>query len=284
MNEKTKTNRIFDSLGITYPGPGRASVDPAWVPPPPPIARKMNTIAPNVYLAGKVSKNCWRNTIVDLRCASWNEPPCSEPLSENAFWPMLEVVIKEKHVHAKLDYVGPYFVSCDHGCFHGDRSHGMMPSREDVCRDVLAPAVSDPVDTRSIVRRLCLDALRRADIVFAWIESLDAFGTLFELGYAASLGKRIVIAAPYDLDLREWWFALQPHRIIRARETDLRSILAEAVNPERGTEEFEMLARAVRARRREERAEQRAIEEGLIADRLADETLREIADEEPRRH
>src|SRR5581483_9440880 len=87
------------------------------------------------------------------------------------------------------DYVGPFFLSCDHGCYHGPSSHGYGYG---------------PDAQHRLVSGLCLGALHRADLIFAWIDSRDCYGTLVELGYAKSMGKRIVIAGPrYFKDL---WF------------------------------------------------------------------------------
>lgn len=39
-------------------------------------------------------------------------------------------------------------------------------------------------------------AIQRSDLVFAWIDTLDAYGTLVEIGYAFAQGRRIVVATP----------------------------------------------------------------------------------------
>jgi hypothetical protein len=41
-------------------------------------------------------------------------------------------------------------------------------------------------------------------VVFAWLDSPDAYGTVCELGYAAALGKQIWIAGPKRF--RDMWF------------------------------------------------------------------------------
>lgn len=69
----------------------------------------------------------------------------------------------------------------------------------------------------------CLEQIKAADIIFAWIDRTDCHGTLFELGYAAGIGKDILIGVDSDLsagsggkysnDASEWrpdiWFCLQ---------------------------------------------------------------------------
>lgn len=53
----------------------------------------------------------------------------------------------------------------------------------------------------------CLSQIQACDAVFAFIERTDAYATLFELGFAHSLGKPIFLQfAPGGGDFREWWF------------------------------------------------------------------------------
>ena len=63
-----------------------------------------------VYLAGKISKNDWRHQLIaGLRNHSWEDGP----LTQSGF-----------------TYVGPFFISCDHGGFHGPNTHGMRPRQD----------------------------------------------------------------------------------------------------------------------------------------------------------
>jgi hypothetical protein len=72
----------------------------------------------NIYLAGKIRKNDWRESIIpDIKY--WIEGHDIRSIESIANWPILEGVIKEKY-----NYTGPFFVSCDHGCYHGPNSHG----------------------------------------------------------------------------------------------------------------------------------------------------------------
>ena len=59
----------------------------------------------SVYLAEKIDQTYWRHSLVpDLR----NHPINGGP------------------VHTKqFIYKGPFFISCDHGCFHGSNKHGV---------------------------------------------------------------------------------------------------------------------------------------------------------------
>lgn len=139
------------------------------------------------YLAGKITKNDWRSTIVaGLRDTVQDWPA-------NWAWPISENAILGTH-----HYSGPYFVSDDHGCCHGPNDHGNgLDGRTWV--DV-------PLTRAGVVER-CVEALHKSDIVFAWIDASDAYGTFVELGMAAQMGKQIWIAGPQKYP--DLWFAYQ---------------------------------------------------------------------------
>lgn len=134
------------------------------------------------YLAGKVSKNCWRHSIVrDLRGA--------EILADAEFY---NSYILKNAIFGVFDYVGPYFICCDHGCCHRKGHHG----RHNGCENDRSG--------RSLAFSLCMQQIRRCDILFAWINSHDCYGTIAEIGYAHALGKKIYIALDRKRD--EMWF------------------------------------------------------------------------------
>lgn len=143
-----------------------------------------------VYLAGKIGPNDWRTGILpDLR--DW----CGNILSQvGDRWPHHQFVSNG----ASHTYVGPYFVGCDHACAHQSIKHAY--SRDFVCGDP-----GSPKQERDVVR-LCRLAIADATVVFGWLDAPDAYGTLWELGYAAGLGKRVVVATG-DHTNREQWFA-----------------------------------------------------------------------------
>ena len=184
-----------------------------------------------VYLAGKISQNDWRHTIVDdlstqspapQKCASkYDADDLTRLLSD---WPILWGAAQGH------DYTGPYFVRCDNlsadhdrwNCWAGDDQHfpghgvgasmdqaggghGYLFGKNDI---------GGGVDYRPRVVEQCLTAIDRSDAVFAWLapalsdvtkhESLTCYGTLFELGYAAARGKRIVLVNRHVGD--DLWF------------------------------------------------------------------------------
>lgn len=116
----------------------------------------------HVYLAGKIQQNCWRHDLVEgLRGHSWDDGF----LEQRTFI-----------------YTGPFFVNCDHGCYHGPNSHGCG-------RDWWPPYQPQ----RHEVAQLCVAALQRSNLVFCYIESLDCYGTLVEIGQATKANLPVVV-------------------------------------------------------------------------------------------
>ena len=134
---------------------------------------------PKVYLAGKIRKDCWRNLLMHgLRNHKW----------ENGS-------LKQE----EFTYVGPFFVGCSHGCYHHPNKHGAING-----------CWPDYDQSKSEVVSLCFSAIDRADLFFCYIDKLDCFGTLVEIGYAHAKGKRVVIAFAPDITCsqeNEFWFA-----------------------------------------------------------------------------
>lgn len=129
----------------------------------------------NIYFAGKISKNDWREKITNFDVGN---------VLDGSYEGSLQLR-NGVDIGDGDRYVGPFFVSCDHGCYHGPNSHGAGAGQEGCgCAHL----------TRAMVHRMCLDGIRRCDVLYAWIDSKDCFGTISEIGYAAALGKRIWIA------------------------------------------------------------------------------------------
>lgn len=69
----------------------------------------------------------------------------------------------------------------------------------------------------------CTKAIAGSDIVFAWLTDLTAFGTLFELGVAHSLGVPVYVAIPdskYKEISKHLWFALTSAKGVEAAYSD----------------------------------------------------------------
>jgi hypothetical protein len=98
-----------------------------------------------------------------------------------------------------LNYTGPWWRdpychggSCDSGFPHGYSADG-QPWQEESDKKQIANAVSK--------------AIRASDLLFAWIDSHDCYGTLLEIGYARGLGKTVVAVFSDTIDARELWLA-----------------------------------------------------------------------------
>jgi hypothetical protein len=180
-----------------------------------------------VYLAGKVEKHCWRHALVrDLRSGPGFDGiyPPDKGVPVNYRWPVMEGAVL-----GGWDYVGPYFTSCDHGCAHSE-PHGF--ATEGNCGDFYG----DPV----LVQRLCLEAIDRADVVFAWITGKDCYGTLIELGYAVAREKEVFIAGPRRF--RDLWFVYECARRIGLTPSFDHSLFG----PDTAEEAFRTLAPLMR--------------------------------------
>lgn len=159
------------------------------------------------FLSGKIDAEhgAWRDAILgtvyeyesrrhrprwELSVAEMSAP------DEYPEWPVLKNCVLGLH-----DYVGPFRVtdrqsrdSSHEGYFHGSRwvgSHGVMDD-----------------ESQALVVDRCKAAIRNADIIFAYINTPDAYGTIAEIGYAHAMGKYInlVIDNNAGWELDDYWF------------------------------------------------------------------------------
>ena len=156
-----------------------------------PIARPEHH---SVYLAGKISFHDWRERFTGYGMAFW------EHLAPN------ELAERFEYVNDKLTVTGPFFISCDHGCYHGDGKHG-VGAVESLHSDDEWGGCMGNYYSRHNVLDICKRQIDRAEIVFAYINCDDCYGTLAEIGYAHAKGKDIVIAFGNEKLRREMWFA-----------------------------------------------------------------------------
>lgn len=146
-----------------------------------------------VYLAGKIGGHFWRHHIVKGLTGCLGNPALLDG-TNMAKWPVLERAILGRH-----HYVGPYYIVGSHyGCFSGPNSHGVGADHPVYC---CATSEGLPPD-RTVAA--CLGAIDLADVVFAWIDSPDCYGTIAEIGYARAARKRIWIAGPATFP--DMWF------------------------------------------------------------------------------
>lgn len=152
------------------------------------------------YLAGKITKNGWRSGYGDYREHSIMGE-CS---------PYEELVVNEE-----LTITGPFFIGCDHGCYHGNGGHGVAAREAHDLNDT--DKWFDCLGTRKFYTRndvfeICKNQIDKAEIVFAYIDCLDCYGTLAEIGYAYAKGKAVEIFFASPTIKEEMWFISKMHR------------------------------------------------------------------------
>lgn len=158
-------------------------------------ATVLSKMSINIYLAGKIGKGDWRHDIVaNLRSWEYESDQFWSGVNIQDLW---EWPILADSIFDQFSYAGPFFISCDHGCYHGPNSHGY---EDNGCG-------SSGAFTREQVATLCRTAIQNCDLFFAWIDTTDCYGTITEIGFAASLGKRVVIAGPHRFD--DMWFVYE---------------------------------------------------------------------------
>jgi len=159
-----------------------------------------------VYFAGKVKKHGYRQ--------SW----------------FGERVMSDGHqiydlLGGKVEYGGPFAISCDHGCWHhesvphalvdlwGGHTCGLKSNRATMKDDIYGDEWSNNfrVDSKDAIDR-CLTQIDNSDAVYAYIEGRDCYGTLFELGYtvAKHIPLFICLAGPsHKKPYSDLWFSYE---------------------------------------------------------------------------
>lgn len=143
------------------------------------------------YLAGKITGTDWRDAIVP----NWSEENHSWTYSHALWnwdqakrWSVVPAVCSVNGV--TLDYAGPWWrdVFC-----HGRATSSYEPHGYG---DDLGNLINEQSDStiRQEIAAAVSSAVLASDMVFAWIDSDDAYGTLFEIGMAAGLDKCVVVA------------------------------------------------------------------------------------------
>ena len=136
----------------------------------------------SVYLAGKISPHDWRSKFCNSRYIFDAEE-------------IREFILVT--VNDNLTITGPFFISCDHGCYHGEGKHG-VGADSGGCEGVYF--------TRDDVLNICMTQILAADVVFAYIDCSDCYGTLAEIGFAYSFKKDVVIIFDTPELKEEMWF------------------------------------------------------------------------------
>jgi hypothetical protein len=161
------------------------------------------------YLAGKITGNNWRDEIVQ----GWSEENHSPhnhhamfAYSECLLWAIAPGAAKARN-GVMLSYTGPWW-SPDLGGHSSSSWFGSPHAYLSNPQDEDGEEVKVPTPALfSEIRRNIDNAISQADLIFAWIDSADCFGTLVELGIAAASKKAIIVAFSEEIDFREFWLA-----------------------------------------------------------------------------
>lgn len=158
-----------------------------------------------VYIAGKISKCDFRHHIV----AGLKDHPFDQT----------------ELVTPGFIYVGPFFVSCDHGCYHGNGTHGA--TNELGCEESFEHSRLDVICKNNA-------AIDSADLVFAYITATDCYGTLVEIGRVTSklFRPRLAIAFAPGLPVDDFWYgAMQADALYyNVRECCLNGLMVAELN------------------------------------------------------
>lgn len=136
--------------------------------------QKLSPSKVKLYIAGKISRENFRELIIPrLSSHQWGDPNIQTE---------------------SYEYLGPYTVNCKHGCFSGNGTHesvGSDGSIELSQKDVIYANMR---------------ALESADLVFAYINTTDCYGTLMEIGWAIAREIYVVLMLSPDVPVHELWF------------------------------------------------------------------------------
>ena len=161
-------------------------------------------MAIKVYFAGDISHNDWRHDIAPgLRNAGDHTHDYHD--ANHVAVSTDEYLLETKR--SGFYYVGPYFISCDHGCFHGRNGHAAGATLEEI-----GGCFGDMDGSGWARRKKVLAAntarIEQADLIFAHIGKRDAYGTIAEIGFAHRAGKPIILSfSPWVKGDDDMWFA-----------------------------------------------------------------------------
>ena len=150
-----------------------------------------------IYLAGKISKNGWRESIR----SQWREFFCydEETYDKDKF----KNIILEYDETGDIYITGPWFIGCDHGCFHGESTHGVG------LKEITCDGTWQSRFTEAEVKEICFNQIEHSDVVFAYINDNTCYGTIAEIGYAYGLDKHIILLFDSKKRMSDMWFITQ---------------------------------------------------------------------------
>jgi hypothetical protein len=182
---------------------GKSDRDPLRSAPPM-LGAEPGLPVKGAYLAGRITGTTWR----DLILSGWSkERGSASGACGDRKWEPIPLRGPQGRPFA---YTGPFWRPMGLCCGHGSTA-------DDAAGLHLSGAFHEH---GSLVTSHCSDiaseirgAIEASDLVFAWLDSREAYGTLAEIGYAAGFGRGrrnrrpFVVAAMPEFD-RELWLAL----------------------------------------------------------------------------
>jgi hypothetical protein len=180
---------------------GKRAADPVLEAPP----RIMGRPIQSVYLAGKITGTKWRDQIVAKGWSFENHSAIDFEL-EAGIWHTIHGCLPIPDGR-KLDLTGPYWRPFHDRGGHSDITDAsglhayqkLLRTDGVVGLDPELPKLTDQIES----------SIRCCDLVFAWIDSLDCYGTFVELGIARALNRVVVVSHPPDFDGTEVWLAIR---------------------------------------------------------------------------
>lgn len=167
----------------------------------------------SVYLAGKITGDGWRGEIVEGWSIQRGSPFTWDAVvnSEGKEWVVAEAAI-DAACGAKLDYVGPWWSDlgelCGHVCASGcTEAHAYGYEWRDTHGTKQPSSPKKLEQAAKLVTKNVQAAVCNCDLLFAWINSDDCFGTILEIGMAVSMKKTVVIATPPSFDCQQMWLS-----------------------------------------------------------------------------
>lgn len=170
-----------------------------------PNAVSVEPAKPRVYMAGKIYA-----TRDDWRPITGDQQHLDDPTA----------IARMYDASAELDcddfvYIGPFSYGCDHGDAHGNAEHGagISAMEHDLGRCGCIRANHPEIkNARQVLFETCKARVLRADVVLAYIDSADAFGTFIEIGFANAAGVPVYIGVSDSMDqhvIDDMWFILR---------------------------------------------------------------------------
>lgn len=145
----------------------------------------------SIYLAGKMTN--WRDEI----CNGWSTFKQNVNDHLEYTWDQhIEFEARGRKLLVTGPYISPLIINGTdrHGC-SVDTENNHMSTGQHGC------------EWCENIRSLITDAIRESDLVFAWIDAKDCYGTLIEIGYANAIGKKVAVFKSSNLTGDDFWLA-----------------------------------------------------------------------------